>query len=153
MQWVNWATQPAFGTSLLHWWATPTQKLFWFIQAVGELPVGAWFPGVAGWVSFKGHVQLRSSYSADKWFSHVQAFSFPKILMHLRLVKKISGAHSSTLPSHYYHNQNYSDLWYYCTSLPDVCKVPVDFWKSTKSKLLGLSVIDLCELGKHQNNW
>lgn len=55
---------------LLHWWATPTQKLFWFIQAVGELPVGAWFPGVAGWVSFKGHVQLRSSYSADKWSKH-----------------------------------------------------------------------------------
>lgn len=58
-----------------------TPKLFWFIQAVGELPVGAWFPGLAGWVSFKGYVQLKSSHSADKWFSHIQAFSFPKILM------------------------------------------------------------------------
>lgn len=42
---------------------------------------------------------------------------------------------------HYYHNQNYSDLWYYCTSLPDVWKIPVDFWESTKSKLFGLTCV------------
>lgn len=159
MQWVNCITQPAFGMSLLHWWATPTQKLFWFIQAVGELPVGAQFPGPAGWVSFEGHLQLRSSHSPGKWISLVQAFSFPKILMLSLWIeareKDFWHTVFSSIFSWLYQNQNYSDLWYYYTSLPGGWEVPLDVWKSTKPKLFstGLDIIDPRQPDKHQNNW
>ena len=102
MQWVNYITQPAFGVSLLRWWGTPTRKLFWFIQAVGELPAGAQFPGLAGWVSFEGHLQLRSSHPPGKWISRSQAFSFLKILMlsgEIEGHEKDSGMQSSLLQS------------------------------------------------------
>lgn len=149
MQQVNCITQPAFVMSLLHWWAVSTQKLLWFIQAVGELPVGAPFPGLAGWVSSETQLQLRTSHSPGRWISHVQAFSFPKIVMlSLQIVayeKDFWHTVFSSTFSWLYQNQNYSDQWDYYISLPGGWEVPLDFWKSTKPKLFstGLGVVDL----------